>query len=85
MLLLWILYKSSEPFCICYSKILINDKRGNKKEKDVIAIKNFLEFITITNKYKEEFKELYNKLPKKWKNKVLSFAKNENIFLPLND
>lgn len=77
--------KVASPSAFVIQKILINDKRGNKKEKDVVAIKNVLEFITIANKYKEEFKELYSKLPKKWKNKILSFAKSENIFLPLND
>ena len=77
--------KVASPSAFVIQKILINEKRGAKKEKDIIAIKYVIDFIAISNKYRKDFNSLYNTLPKKWKNKIMLFAKKENIYLPLNN
>ena len=56
------------PVSYCLQKLLINkDRKEDKRVKDIDSIKYLLGFILITKKYKDEFVESFNELPKRWK------------------
>lgn len=73
--------KVASPASYVLQKLLINDKRKEKKATDIESIKQVLQYLNASNKYKEEFDSLFESLPKKWKKTILDNAKNNNINL----
>ena len=63
-------------------KILINDRRGVKAEKDAQAIDYVLMYIGASRKSRVEFYELFDKLPRKWRKAIEEYAKSRYISLP---
>ena len=63
-----------EPEAYIIQKMIINDQRGVKKEKDRLAVINLWPYIN-----KDTFSEIYNCLTKKEKTIVDSFLKNNNM------
>lgn len=74
--------KVASPSAFVIQKILINDRRGPKSEKDADAIDYVLSFIGISRKSSEEFYELYDKLPRKWKKAVEEYINRRKVKLP---
>ena len=74
--------KVASPSAFAIQKILINGRRGAKAEKDAQAIDYVLLFIGASYKSREEFYELFDKLPRKWKKTVEEYAKRRGIQLP---
>lgn len=73
--------KLASPASYILQKLLINEDRKEKKEKDIESIKNVLAFVRASKKYMEELKTLYESLPKKWKKKIDSTTSKNNIVL----
>lgn len=72
------------PTSYCLQKILINNERSkDKQEKDISAIRYLLGFIGSSKKYKEEFVELFNTYPKKWKKIILKTIEQYNLQTPI--
>lgn len=76
-----IIVKLASPSSFVLQKLLINENRKNKKEKDINAVKHVLTFIKASRKYNQELASLYNSLPNKWKRKISITASNNNIDL----
>ena len=74
--------KVASPSAFAIPKILINDRRGTKAEKDSQAIDYVLFFIGTSRKSTSEFYELYDRLPKKWKKKIEKYSKHRGVDLP---
>lgn len=74
--------KVASPSAFVIQKILINDRRGTKSEKDADAIDYVLSFICISRKSSKEFYELYDKLPRKWKKAVEEYINRRKVKLP---
>lgn len=74
--------KIASPAAFTIQKILINERRGAKAEKDAQAIDYVLRFIGASHKSSSEFYELFDKLPKKWKKAVENYALRRRIDLP---
>lgn len=77
-----ILVKVASPSAFAIQKILINDRRGNKAEKDSQAIDYVLSFINASTKSCAEFYELFDKLPRKWRKTIEEYCKRRGINLP---
>lgn len=75
-------FKVASPSAFAIQKILINDKRGAKAEKDAEAIDYVLLFIKASKKSGIEFYSLFDSLPKKWQKKILDYVKRRNVTLP---
>ena len=73
----------ASPSSYILQKLLINDLRGKKQEKDIESIKHVLLYVNASKTFKEEIKKLFNKLPKKWKRKILNNCKNNSIHLDI--
>ena len=63
-------------------KILINNRRGTKAEKDAQAIDYVLVFLSASYKSRQEFHQLFDRLPRKWKKTIEDYAKRRNVALP---
>ena len=77
-----ILVKVASPSAFAIQKILINDRRGNKAEKDSQAIDYVLSFINASTKSCAEFYELFDKLPRKWRKTIEEYCRMRGINLP---
>ncbi|MBO4737575.1 MAG: hypothetical protein J5627_03985 [Bacilli bacterium] len=75
--------KVASPSAFVIQKILINGRRGQKAEKDAEAIRYVSLFIGSSPKSLQEFRELYTKLPLKWRKVIDEFAKSHGLKLPL--
>ena len=74
------------PSSYCLQKLLINsERRIDKQEKDIQAIRYVLSFVNASNKYSDEFIESFNSSPKKWKKTILETIKKHKIETPLFD
>ena len=73
--------KVASPISFVLQKLLINDIRKDKKEKDIQAIKEVLFYVKVSGKFSEELEEQFNELPKKWKKRILSNAEANKIYL----
>ena len=76
-----ILVKVASPASYVIQKLLINEDRKDKKEKDIESIKHVLFYVNVSQKYLDELVDLYNSLPAKWKKKINRVAKNNDIDL----
>lgn len=74
--------KVASPAAFVIQKALINDKRGNKAEKDKEAIKHVSSFVFASHSDLEEFTGILNAFPKKWKTKITKFFDNNGIIIP---
>ena len=63
-----------KPEAYFLHKIIINEERGMKKEKDKNSISNLSSYIDINN-----LNKIYNQLTKKQRDKVISFYKKNNM------
>ncbi len=79
------LLKVASPSAFVIQKLLINEKRGLKAEKDIQAITSVLTFLILSNKQKADFLSIWNELPKKWQATILRVAKKNGINLPQED
>ena len=77
-----IVVKVASPSAFAIQKVLINDRRGNKAEKDSQAIDYVLSFINASTKSCAEFYELFDKLPRKWKKTIEEYCRLRGINLP---
>lgn len=69
--------KLANPYSYVIQKLLILEKRGIKKEKDIIAINSVLSLINSSSEMKSEFTKAFDSLPNKWKKKIIKNS-NEN-------
>jgi hypothetical protein len=67
------------PQAYLLQKIIINNQRKNKADKDYLGIENLLENIKRSNREYRKLKDLYTTLTKKQKNSIDIFL-NENLF-----
>ncbi len=74
--------KIASPSAFVLQKLLINDRRGLKAEKDLQAIQYVLGFLVLSKKQTADFLSIWNNLPKKWKAKILKVSKNKGFNLP---
>lgn len=74
--------KVASPASFVIQKVLINDRRGAKADKDKQAIGYVLSFIPASKKASREFWEIMDSLPKKWEKKVELFVSQNNMKLP---
>ena len=77
-----ILVKVASPSAFAIQKILINNRRGNKAEKDSQAIDYVLSFINASTKSCAEFYELFDKLPRKWRKTIEEYCRLRGTNLP---
>ena len=77
-----IVVKVASPSAFAIQKILINDRRGNKAEKDAQAIDYVLSFINASTKSCAEFYGLFDKLPRKWRKTIEEYCRLRGINLP---
>ena len=73
--------KVASPASYVLQKLLINDIRGEKKQKDIDSVVNVLFYLYVSRKYCDELEMLFDSLPKKWKKRILSNACLNNIDL----
>ena len=73
--------KVASPASFILQKLLVNNSRKEKREKDIESIKNVLLFIKTSKKYNEEVKSLYDSLPKNWKKKIEQTISQNDIKL----
>ena len=73
--------KVASPSSYVLQKLLINEQRKAKSEKDMESIKNVLLYIGASRKFKNELKNLFDSLPRKWQKEILKTAKRNNIDL----
>ena len=76
-----LLVKVASPSSYILQKLLVNEQRGEKKQKDIESIKTILLFIESSKKYSKELKDLYSALPNKWKKKIDVTLTNNDIKL----
>ena len=74
--------KVASPSAFVIQKILINDRRGAKAEKDAQAVDYVLSFICASHKSGIEFYELFDKLPRKWKKTIEEYIKKRQVNMP---
>ena len=77
--------KIASPSAFVIQKILINDRRGSKAEKDAQAIDYVMTFISASQKSRAEFYEMFDKLPRKWRKAVVGYLGRRKINLPSRD
>lgn len=73
--------KIISPSAYVLQKLLINNRRGDKKEKDIESIKHVLSYINSSEKSKNELSALLSSLPKKWQRNILDTCKKNNVNL----
>ena len=74
--------KVASPSAFVIQKILINNRRGVKAEKDAQAIDYVLMFIGASHKSRAEFYELFDKLPLRWRRVIENYSKSRGVALP---
>ena len=74
--------KVASPASYVLQKLIINDRRESKQEKDIESIKHVLNYIALSKKSVDELRTLYNSLPRKWKNKIDDTCQKNSIILP---
>lgn len=73
--------KVASPASYVLQKLLINNKRGEKAEKDIQSVKVVLWFIITSKKYFNELHSLFASLPKKWQKQIKETAEKNDINL----
>lgn len=73
------------PQAYIIHKLVINKDRGIKKEKDIRAVNNILEYICTEEKEINQLQSIYNNLSKNDKKKVDTVCKENSITLPKLD
>ncbi|MBR0439582.1 MAG: hypothetical protein IJK27_02320 [Bacilli bacterium] len=73
--------KVASPASYVLQKLLINNKRKDKKEKDIESVRHVLNYINGSRKYSEELKTLFESLPKTWKKKIKSIVEANDLNL----
>ena len=68
-----------DPIAFVFHKILINSKRGVKKEKDKLAIQNLLFYIEEVQDSKQKIISIYESLTDKEKKTVKRFIDDNNF------
>lgn len=76
-----LMVKVASPSSYILQKLIINERRIDKGEKDIITIKNLLFYIHNNKHMMKELKDLYDSLPPKWKAKINSTCDKNNIKL----
>jgi len=71
--------KIPDPVAFMLHKILINSKRGEKKEKDKLAIRNLMFYIEDAEEYKVKIMAMYDSLTDKEKKTVEKFIDENNL------
>lgn len=74
--------KVASPASYVLQKLIINERREEKQEKDIESIKHVLGYICSSKKSLEELQELYCSLPKKWKKKIINVCNKNAISVP---
>lgn len=69
----------TSPASFVLQKLLINDIRDNKAEKDILAIKDVMFYIIVSHKLTDDFINQFNELPKKWKKRIIDNARKNNL------
>lgn len=72
-------FKIASPSSYVLQKLLINEMRKEKSEKDILSIKYVLEYIRSSKKSQDELVALFVSLPKKWQNKILNTCSKNDI------
>ena len=73
--------KVASPASYVLQKLLINNKRGEKAEKDIQSVKVVLWYIITSKKYFNELHSLLASLPKKWRKQIKESAEKHDIEL----
>lgn len=74
--------KVASPASYVLQKLLINDlRREDKRAKDIESVKDVLVYVNASRKYRDELKNLYSSLPKKWQRKISEVASKNNVSL----
>ena len=73
--------KVATPASYILQKLLINEERKEKAEKDINSIKEVLVFVKASQKSINELKDLFESLPKSWKRKIGKILSNNNLEL----
>lgn len=73
--------KVASPASYVLQKLLINNKRGEKAEKDIQSVKVVLGYIVTSKKYFNELHSLFVSLPKKWQKQIKETAEKNDIEL----
>ena len=74
------------PVSYCLQKLLINKERSiSKQMKDINAVKYVMSFVNSSQKYRDEFIESYQSLPKKWQRAVKEAIEIHLIQTPLEN
>ena len=74
-----LMVKVASPASYVLQKLLINEERKIKAEKDIQSIKRILVFIKASPKSIKELNELFVSLPKKWQRKINKVVDENNI------
>ena len=77
-----LLLKIASPSAFVLQKLLINERRGLKAEKDIQAITYVLSFLMLSKKQTADFLAIWNDLPKKWKAMIIKVASKNDLHLP---
>ncbi len=77
-----LLFKIASPSAFVIQKLLINERRGIKAEKDMQSIAYVLSFVTLSKKQTSDFLSIWNGLPQKWKATGARVAKKNSLNLP---
>ena len=79
-----ILVRVASPASYVIQKLLINNERGEKKEKDIDSIRHVLIYLFASKTYTEEFLNLIKNLPKKWKRKIQKTSVENGLNINFN-
>ena len=74
--------KVASPSAYAIQKMLINDRRKEKAEKDAASIDYVLSFIRGSRKSSEDFYELFDRLPKKWQREIAKYLNRRKQEFP---
>jgi hypothetical protein len=73
--------KIVSPSAYVLQKLVINNKREGKSEKDIQSIEHVLNYIKVSKKSKIELNELFLSLPKKWQETITKTCEEKEINL----
>ena len=74
------------PSSYCLQKLLINKERPlSKQMKDINAVKYVMSFVNSSQKYRDEFIESFQSLPKKWQKTIKETIEIHLIQTPLEN
>lgn len=74
--------KVASPAVFVIQKILIQDRRGLKGEKDKAAIAYVASFLPASRKMSTDFYRVLSSLPLRWKRKVLTYFQANGLKMP---